>query len=72
MRRAMVHIPEIAMLPKPVEFRKRAIDEGGNAVVNLHSFYQKNDLSNSTQYECHSGFAVAGVAFKGTVVKLAK
>jgi len=55
-----------------LEFRKRAIDEGGNAVVNLHSFYQKNDLSNATQYECHSGFAVAGVAFKGTVVKLAK
>ena len=54
------------------EFRKRAIGEGGNAVINIHSFYKKNDLSNATQYECHSGFAVAGVAFKGTVVKLAK
>ena len=55
-----------------LEFRKRAMTEGGNAVLNIHSYYKKNDLSSSTQYECHPGFAVAGVAFKGTVVKLAK
>ncbi|MHB8384103.1 MAG: hypothetical protein ACYDC3_17380 [Candidatus Binataceae bacterium] len=55
-----------------MEFRKRAIGEGGNAVINIHSFYKRNDLSDATRYECHAGFAVAGVAFKGTVVKLAK
>ena len=54
------------------EFHKRAITEGGNAVINIHSFYKKNDLSDPTRYECHAGFAAAGVAFKGTVAKLAK
>ncbi len=53
-------------------FKKRALDEGGNAVINIHSFYKKNDVSDPTRYECHAGFAAAGVAFKGTVVKLAK
>jgi len=54
------------------EFRRRAINEGGNAVINLHSYYKKNDLSDPTRYECHAGFVVGGVAFKGTVVKLTK
>jgi hypothetical protein len=54
------------------EFQKRAITEGGNAVINIHSFYKKNDLSDPTRYECHAGFVVGGVAFKGTVVKLTK
>jgi hypothetical protein len=54
------------------EFKKRALNEGGNAVINIHSYYKKNDLSDPTRYECHAGFAAAGVALKGTVVKLAK
>ncbi len=53
-------------------FQQRAINEGGNAVINIHSYYKKNDLSDPTRYECHAGYAAAGVAFKGTVVKLAK
>lgn len=54
------------------EFHKRAMTEGGNAVINIHSYYKKNDLSDPTRYECHAGYAAAGVAFKGTVVQLAK
>jgi hypothetical protein len=54
------------------EFRRRAINEGGNAVINLHSYYKRNDLSDPTRYECHAGFLMGGVAFKGTVAKLAK
>lgn len=53
-------------------FKKRALDEGGNAVINIHSYYKKNDVSDPVSYECHAGFAAAGVAFKGTVAKLAK
>jgi hypothetical protein len=51
-------------------FQKRAISEGGNAVIKIHSYYKKNELSDPTRYECHVGYAAAGVAFKGTVVKL--
>ena len=53
-------------------FHQRAVSEGGNAVINIHSYYKKNELSDPANYECHAGFAAAGVAFKGTVVKLAK
>ncbi len=55
-----------------LSFKKRAADEGGNAVINIHSYYKKNDISDPTRYECHAGFAAAGAAFKGTVAKLAK
>jgi hypothetical protein len=51
-------------------FQKRAINEGGNAVIKIHSFYKRNELSDPTRYECHAGYAAAGVAFKATVVKL--
>jgi uncharacterized protein YbjQ (UPF0145 family) len=54
------------------EFRRRAINEGGNAVINIHSYYKRNDLSDPTRYDCDAGFVVGGVAFKGTVAKLAK
>jgi hypothetical protein len=54
-----------------LSFRQRAMTEGGNAVINIHSYYKKNDLSDPARYECHAGFVVGGVAFKGTVVKLA-
>jgi uncharacterized protein YbjQ (UPF0145 family) len=50
----------------------RAVEEGGNAVIGIVSYYQKNTYSSATQYECHAGGFVAGVALKGTVVKLAK
>jgi hypothetical protein len=53
-------------------FHQRALSEGGNAVINIHSYYKKNELSDPTRYECHAGYAAAGVALKGTVVKVAK
>ena len=54
------------------EFKEKAQKLGGDAVIDIHSYYKKNEISSSTQYECHAGFAAAGAAFKGTVVKLAK
>lgn len=53
-----------------VSLRDRAIREGGNAVVNIHSYYKKNELSSATEFECGAGTFVAGVALRGTVVKL--
>lgn len=54
------------------EFKEKAQTLGGNAVINIHSYYKKNEIADPTSYECHAGFAAAGAAFKGTVVKLAK
>jgi uncharacterized protein YbjQ (UPF0145 family) len=48
----------------------QAVAQGGNAVVNIHSFYKKNEHFSNTDYECHAGAIMAGVALKGTVVTL--
>jgi hypothetical protein len=61
-----------AMMAALKVLRERALAEGGNAVINIVSYYDKNTFSSETLYECHAGAFVAGVAFKGTVVKLPK
>lgn len=53
------------------ELGERALTEGGNAVVGIVSYYKKNVFSNQTLFECHAGAFVAGVALKGTVIKIA-
>ncbi|MDH5407830.1 MAG: excinuclease [Gammaproteobacteria bacterium] len=50
--------------------RDRAIKEGGNAVVNIRSFYKSKLTSSTKTFRCGVGAVVAGVALKGTVVKL--
>lgn len=52
--------------------QERAVKEGGNAVINIKSYYKKNEVSHDDQFECHSGAFVTGVALIGDVVKLAK
>ena len=61
-----------AMMAALKVLRDRAIEEGGNAVINIVSYYKKNTFESDTLYECHAGAFVAGVALKGTVVKLPK
>lgn len=61
-----------AMMAALKVLRERAIAEGGNAVINIVSYYKKNTFESDTLYECHAGAVVAGVALKGTVVKLSK
>jgi hypothetical protein len=60
------------MLSALIQFRDRATSEGGNAVVNLQSYYDKNEIPDKSEYECHAGGVVAGVALKGTVAKITK
>ena len=50
--------------------QSRALREGGNAVVDIHSVYKDHDLKSATEYECGAGVIMAGVALRGTVVKL--
>ena len=61
-----------AMMAALKVLRDRALAEGGNAVINIVSYYKKNTFASDTLYECHAGAVVAGVALKGTVVKLSK
>lgn len=63
---------EWVMLSALLSLQERAVREGGNAVVNIRSYYKKDEVSSETEYECHNGAFVAGVALIGEVVKLAK
>ncbi|HEY7885759.1 MAG TPA: excinuclease ATPase subunit [Cellvibrionaceae bacterium] len=58
------------MLSALLALQERAVREGGNAVVNIRSYYDKNEYSSETEYECHAGKIMAGVALIGEVVTL--
>jgi uncharacterized protein YbjQ (UPF0145 family) len=53
-------------------FQERALRMGGNAVVNIRSYYKKNTISSQTEFECGSGAFVSGVTFLGDVVHIAE
>lgn len=59
-----------ALLSTLITFQKRAKALGGNAVVNIRSYYDKREVSYDKEFECHNGFLMSGVALKGEVVKL--
>jgi hypothetical protein len=61
---------ERAFLSAMISFKERALREGGNAVVNIQSYYKKNEFSSATEYECGAGAIMGGVTFRGTVVKM--
>jgi uncharacterized protein YbjQ (UPF0145 family) len=60
-----------AMVSALEEMHARALKEGGNAVVNLISYYKRVPFVSATEYECHAGGVVAGVALQGTVAQIA-
>lgn len=60
------------MLSALITLQEKAKSLGGDAVVNIHSYYKKNDVSYNDQFECHRGFLMSGVTLKGDVVKLAE
>lgn len=53
-----------------LSFQDRALQMGGNAIVNIRSYYKKNEISSQTEFQCGSGAFVSGVTFLGDVVKL--
>jgi len=55
-----------------IQLDKRAKQLGANAVVNIVSYYQKNVMSSPTEFECHAGAIIAGVALRGEFVKIAE
>jgi hypothetical protein len=61
-----------AFLSVLLQLRERAREEGGNAVINIVSYCDKEIFASATEYECHAGALIAGVALKGTVVRVGK
>jgi len=59
-----------AFLSALISLQDRALKEGGDAVINIRSYYKKNNVSSTSQFECGAGNVIAGVALRGTVVKL--
>jgi hypothetical protein len=63
---------ERAFLSAMLTLEGRAKSEGGNAIINIRSNYKNIETSSETEYMCGAGTFLAGVAFKGEVVKLAR
>ncbi len=63
---------EWALLSALLTLQQRARKEGGNAVINISSYYNKNTVRSKTDYECHAGAIIAGVALTGDVATLAR
>jgi uncharacterized protein YbjQ (UPF0145 family) len=61
-----------AFLSAMVALEKRAQQLGANAVINIVSYYQKEVMSSATEFECHAGAIIAGVALKGDFVKISE
>ena len=58
------------MLSALISLKEKALQLGGNAVIGINSYFKKDVFSSSTEYECHAGAMLSGVALKGVVVKL--
>lgn len=59
-----------AFLSSMLRLQARAQELGANAVVNIVSNYKNIERSSPTEYECHDGAIMTGVALKADFVKL--
>lgn len=55
-----------------LQLQSTAKSLGANAVVDIVSYYRKNEFRSPTDYECHSGALMSGVALKGRYAKIAE
>ena len=61
-----------AFLSAMLSLQKRAKEMGADAVVNIVSNYGNVEMSSETEFECHEGNVVGGVALKADFVKIAE
>lgn len=59
-----------AFLSAMLSLRDRALQEGGNAVINIKSNYKGNRTSSNTTFKCGAGATMAGVALLGTAARI--
>ncbi|WP_374675234.1 excinuclease ATPase subunit [Ideonella sp.] len=60
-----------AALSALVALQDSAKRQGANAVINVVSYYKRDTFKSNTEFECHAGAIVIGVALKGTYAKVA-
>ncbi|RZI86067.1 MAG: excinuclease ATPase subunit [Rubrivivax sp.] len=60
-----------AALSALIAFQEQAKKAGANAVVDIVSYYKRDTFKSATEYECHGGALIIGVALKGTLAKVA-
>ncbi|AZS78963.1 MULTISPECIES: hypothetical protein [Achromobacter] len=53
-----------------IALHEAAKKANANAVTNIVSYYRKKEYSSKTDYECHAGAVVAGVALRGDLTRL--
>lgn len=58
-----------AFLSAMLRLQARAQELGANAVVNIVSNYKNIERSSTTEFECHDGAIMTGVALKADFVK---
>jgi uncharacterized protein YbjQ (UPF0145 family) len=58
-----------AMLSALVELQQKAKRVGADTVMGVESFYKKIPFVSDTEFECHAGAVMAGVALRGQAVK---
>jgi uncharacterized protein YbjQ (UPF0145 family) len=54
------------------QMEKHAREIGANAIINIASNYKNVEFKSDTEFECHAGAIMAGVALKGEFVKVAE
>jgi len=59
-----------AFLSAMLRLQARAQELGADAVVNIVSNYKNVENASDTEFECHDGALMTGVALKGDFVKL--
>lgn len=59
------------MLSALMALQESAKARGANAVTGIVSYYKKVEYKSASQYECHAGNMISGVALKGRYAKLA-
>jgi len=59
------------MLSALITLQESAKARGANAVIGIVSYYKKVEYKNASQFECHAGNIMSGVALKGRYAKLA-
>lgn len=57
------------MLSALMNLQKRAKAVGATSIVGIESYYKKNVFSSETEFECHAGTFVSGVALRGQMQK---
>ena len=53
-----------------IALRDRAVQVGGNAIINIRSNYKNNLMSSQDNFQCGAGALIAGVALVGDIVTL--